>query len=194
MSAEFDRKFESIWQWMKERKCTYVQDHDELKHICKLAQECNSYLEIGSAEGNSLFAIGNFLNPHSTIVSVDWGEKHTDQYRAEVIKKLREMNHIVVEIIGDSHDAKTLESVLAQQSTYDLVMIDAGHETYDVMADCQFYSELANKYIAYHDIELQPVRKFWDWKTKHDKYSALEHYEFVTPGSPYGFGVVKRND
>lgn len=149
------KTFDELWADILERCERYqfqlVQDKEELRHIFNLTRGCGSYLEVGSAEGNSLYILGQDIQ---RIDIIDLGESHTFAPRNEVIKELG-----VVEILGNSHNA----DVIKKASTYDCVFIDAGHSYEDVIADAIAYGHLASKYIFFHDIQLPPVRAAFDW-------------------------------
>jgi cephalosporin hydroxylase len=182
------KSFNEVWKEIRGRGCTMVQDESELRSICELLGECESYLEVGTAGGNSLYAAGHSLKAPKRIVYVDFCEEHTTPHRMAIIEKLKhEVICSINEIAGNSHSP---ECVLAakEKGPYDAVMIDAGHKYKDVMADARDYAPMAKKYVIFHDISLPEVGR------------AVMHYVaeanvqkfkiFHTHESPFGYGVI----
>lgn len=181
------KDFEQIWQSIVARCDKYnfplVQEKEELRFVFNLAKECSSYLEIGTAEGNSLLAISHSLKPRGRITSIDWCEDHTLVPRSEALASSLAQ---IISIKGDSHLHSTIEHAV---ETYDMVMIDAGHTFADVIADAIAYGGLATKYIIFHDIQLKPVHEAFIWYCKQQGYKNVS--TFISPNSPYGYGIVK---
>lgn len=183
-------QFDELWHWVSHRRHNDrapVQVKEEIEHIYSLISGCKSYLEIGTAEGDSLFILAHALADKPVINYVDYGEKHTEFFRNEVIKILSDKKINVRGIHGDSH----LHSVINEASVlrnFDVVMIDAGHEYEDVVADAVAYGGLAKKFIIFHDIQLPPVAKAFDWYVKSQKFKTTSKFAFEN--SPYGFGII----
>lgn len=179
--------FDDLWKFVKSRSAVMtVQEYSELKHVFDLMKDCDckSYLEVGSAEGNSLYVLGHAVEKHIDIV--DFGERHTRKSRQEMIDRLLDDGKIVTEYLGDSRNAETLPN----KKKYDCVLIDAGHGYNDVLSDCKMYAGLATKYIFFHDIMLEPVRdavKDYLWKDNIGEYSTFIASE------TFGYGIVKVN-
>lgn len=159
-----------------------VQNKEELEHIFNLMKDCESYLEVGSAEGNSLYVLAHALKPGSHITYIDYGEPHTTASRNAVIKLLINKGYRVHGFCGDSHDKSIIASV---KNKYDCVMIDAGHGFDDVLQDAVNYLPMAAKYCFFHDVELPEVgRAFEGIKTKRD-------YHYFIRSESFGYGVIK---
>ena len=186
MEGQIDMNFDSLWHFIVHRGIPVVQNKDELNHIYDLIKDCRSYLEVGSAEGNSLFVLGKALLPLSTIVSVDKCEDGTRVKKQEVLNLLQESNLIVHEIKGFSYRRETVKEA-SFYSNYDVVFIDAGHDYEDVIADALCYGIMAKKYIIFHDILLEPVKQAFDWYVK-KQHLQDRSYTF---GTEYGYGVIK---
>lgn len=173
--------FEILWNEISKRPGVItVQNKHELEHVFNLIQGCESYLEIGTAEGNSLFVLSHALKPDAKITYIDFGEKHTTPPRNEIITRL---NRPITGIHGNSNS----EAVWAQvkDDKYDVVFIDAGHSYENVKKDAALYGPLAKKYIIFHDVALPDVRRAFDEYTK-DKKS----YRFVLSDT-FGYGIVE---
>lgn len=160
-----------------------VQDLDELSEICKLAENCASYLEVGTAEGNSLCSIANNLSGSSKkIVSVDRAEDHTRMaYRDAIVR----IDAHVEQIKGYSAKRETVRRA-RDFGPYDMVLIDAGHRYEDVIGDAIAYGEMANKYIVFHDLCLDEVRKAVDWYVSSQRLKD----RFSTIGNKFIYGVI----
>lgn len=150
--------FSTLWKFVMERTqrgVMTVQERSELEHVFNLMRECDcsSYLEIGSAEGNSLYVLTHAMGHGSKVLSVNI-EDHTKTARQEIIRKLGE-HWPVFQKTGDSTDPKTIADVKGQ---YDCVLIDAAHDYNSVLSDAMNYGLLAQKYIFFHDIQLPEVK------------------------------------
>ncbi len=184
--------FESIWHFLNHRggRIDTVQDRNELEFIYNLVNDndCRTYLEVGTAEGNTLYTIGHALKgPKPSITYVDYAEHHTEKLRVEIVDILKKMNIYVRGVHGDSHahavidDAKSL-------APFDVVLIDGGHLMHDIVADLMCYAPLARKYIICHDIQLSPVGEVVDWYCKvqgHRKYNRFVNSE------RFGYGIIE---
>lgn len=186
-----EKTFQELWKFINARGSVItVQERNELEHVFNLMSdgECYSYLEVGSAEGNSLYVLGHALknnNPHMNvdINYIDIGEEHTKVAREEVISHVGKEN-ITNEFIGDStcsltHDVKR---------KYDCILIDGGHDFATVLSDSILYAPLATKYVFWHDIQLPEVRRAYEWfKTR---WKIGEYSEFIHSDS-FGYGILK---
>ena len=52
--AEITTTFSQYWDFIAKRGVSTIQERSELEYLFNLMQGCESYLEIGSAEGNSM--------------------------------------------------------------------------------------------------------------------------------------------
>jgi predicted O-methyltransferase YrrM len=182
--------FDDLWKDLQERSrrlaIPIVQDYNELEHVYNLIQGCESYLEIGTAEGNSLYVLSQAVKPWSKITYVDLGEKHTTPARDEVLDKLASLGITRPHgIHADSNDPNTLAEITDK---YDVVLIDAGHSYKNAITDARFYAPLAKKYVIFHDICLPEV------KMAYNEYCNivchLKHYEVIN-SKTMGFGIIE---
>lgn len=151
-----------------------VQNREELEHVYNLTRECKTYLEVGTAEGNTLHVLGNNMN----VTFVDLCEPHTEKSRKEVQK-----NSSMVD--GNSHDFNVIKRV---NGKYDFVLIDAGHKYTDVIADAYAYGLLATKYILFHDIRMLEVAAAFSWFVQNNNFK--NYYKFVR-SEGFGYGVIE---
>ena len=143
----FQRKYHN-WQ----------QQREEIEAVAKLIGECNSYLEIGTAEGGSLYFFAHKMG-FKRAVCVDLDEAHTRPYREWVFEQLSGAVEMTL-YSGNSMDAAIIEQAAKEQ--FDVVFIDGGHDYATVKSDWVNYGKLANKYVVFHDICLPDVKKLWD--------------------------------
>ncbi len=189
------KTFEELWRDLEERSRRWaipiVQDYKELEYIFNLIRGCESYLEIGTAEGNGLYVLSHALAPNARIEFIDFGEKHTEEARNEVLDRMPQKAWAT---LGNSHSEKVLKSILGtvcgrdEFVYFDTVFIDAGHTYEDVIADSIAYGHLATKYIIYHDICLPEVRKAYDWYLAQNP--QFKHHEFIN-STTYGYGIIE---
>lgn len=182
--------FDELWHFLEHRReKPMVQVKEELEFVFNLIKGCRTYLEVGTAEGDSLFMLSHALDGASpSITYVDIGEDHTAKHREEVLKIMREQKMRVRQVHGNSHAHGNIEDadILAP---FDVVMIDAGHEFKDVIADAMAYGGMAAKYLIFHDIMLSEVNQAFDWYVEQQKFRKVR--KFVAENSPYGYGIVE---
>lgn len=183
--------FEPLWRWIITRaggETNVVQERHELEHIFNLmkSSECASYLEVGSAEGESLYVLSRAMKEGSKIVTIDYGEAHTQQSFNEVLDAIRS-KYNVTSICGDSHAQETKEKA-TKLSWYDCVLIDAGHKYADVVADALAYGPMAKKYIFFHDVQLPDVRAAFQWYAQKHRFKKVS--TFIN-SSTYGYGIIE---
>jgi hypothetical protein len=179
-------EFEERWKWITKRaggESNVVQDRQELEHIYNLI-EGESYLEVGTAEGDSLYVLGHKFKK---IDFVDYGETHTREKREQVLLELAKLPDApsIIPHLGDSTSSSIALSVTGK---YDCVLIDGGHDFATVLSDAIVYGTKATKYIFFHDVQLPQVRAAVEWFVKH--WSAGEYTTFINSEN-YGYGVVK---
>lgn len=175
-------EFNKLWDFVKGRCEHTVQERSELEYVFNLMLGCESYLEVGTAEGNSLYVLGHAVK--NKIDYVDLGEKHTEQPRYVVIEKLIKLGKNVTQHIGDSTKPETL----ADKGKYDCVLIDAGHSYENVLADARLYAPLATKYVFFHDIQLKPVA---DAIETFRRESNLGKYTTFINSDSFGYGIIE---
>lgn len=183
----FQDRWDFIIKRCYENSKPLVQDRSEIEHIYNLMLGHNSYLEIGTAEGNSLYILADALMPGGKIVSIDYGESHTKEMSTEIMKLLSDSYRISV-VDGNSHDLDIYTQFLTQK--FDCVMIDAGHTLSDVMQDAVNYAMCAKKYVFFHDMQIPEVRAAFNWFSEvvKDFFTA----ETYIKSENFGYGILKR--
>lgn len=180
--------FIDLWNFIVKRShdmaMPVVQDQEELSYIFGLLEKCTSYLEVGTAEGNSLYILANAMPKGSEITYIDWAEPHTREKRDFILSKLSDYR--ITPIHGDSNDYSTGRQVFGKR--FDAVLIDAGHTSFNAAIDALFYGPLATKYIIFHDVQLPDVSLVFDWYSK--QFPDKKSYRVVNSEN-YGFGVIE---
>lgn len=181
--------FDKLWNFVNTRDGVgIVQDKIELQKACEIASKCRSYLEVGTAEGNSLYCMAMRLMKPSHVVYVDIAEEKCKPPREAILKLLKDENISVTGIHGSSFDHKNVKRAF-DMGPYDLVFIDAAHDYTAVISDAMSYGALAKKYILFHDIAIPDVKKAFDWYVWSHGYKNVQiiHHN----DSPYGYGVIE---
>lgn len=159
-----------------------------LNLICK--ENVKYMLEIGTANGGTLFLYSRVVSKEGILISVDLpGGSHGGGYsewRIPVIKRFSLPKQKLHLIRGNSHNQSTLKKVksLLGGNKLDFLFIDGDHSYNGVKRDFKMYSPLVkNKgIIAFHDIVIHPphlkinVNKFWnEVKTQFNYKEIIEN-------------------
>lgn len=184
--------FERLWLWTTKRaggEVNVVQERHELNHIFDIMKnnECCSYLEVGSAEGGSLYVLSRAMKEGSKIVCIDYGEDHTRDQFNEVLNEIKDKYNVTV-INGDSHSHEVKEQA-QKHPWYDCVLIDAGHKYADVVEDALAYGPMAKHFIFFHDVQLPEVSQAFDWYCQ--KTNPRKVTKFIN-STTYGYGIIHK--
>lgn len=153
----------------------------------------HSVLEIGTANGGTLFLLTRVAEPQATIISVDlpggqFGEGYA-LWRMPLYMRFATRKQSIHLMRGDSHSDEMSGRVRNRlgNNQLDLVFIDGDHSYEGVKADFELYAPLVRKggMIAFHDIvdctdkECQ-VNRFWNQIKQ--RYRHLEFIEDKAQG------------
>lgn len=189
MEEEVNVNFEECWEFICKRceskNFPLVQNKQELEHVFNLMQGAESYLEIGTAEGNSLYVLAHALKLGAHITYVDIDEDRIRPKREEVVKLLRDKGFIVTQVHGNSMYRASIEGAKGE---YDVVMIDAGHTFDEALADGNNYGPLAKKYVIFHDVCMPSVNNAF---SLYQKETGLSAYRFINSDT-FGYGILKK--
>lgn len=155
-------------------------------------------LEVGTADGGSLFLFTRVAQPDATIISIDLpGGKFGGGYpkwKIPIYKAFAREGQRVFLIREDSHNPNTLEKVksILKGEKVDLLFIDGDHTYEGVKKDFEMYSPLVKKggIIALHDICSGPkesvggVPIFWN-----EIKCNFVHDELVKDWWQGGYGI-----
>jgi len=178
-----------------------LQNTNEILPLLELVESENAraVVEIGSAQGGTLFMLARAAAADAIVVSIDlpWGEwgsgypvSRTPLYRSFARRQQR------VELRADSHDPRTLERLrrVLRGRPIDVLFIDGDHTYEGVKRDFVMYTPLVRSggIVALHDIahKADPrvgVHRVW----AEIKQGASEAQEFVAEGSGKGIGVIR---
>lgn len=180
------KDFDTLWREISTRPSTItVQEYHELEHVFNLFKNCESYLEVGTAEGNSMYVLAQALKSGAVITYIDYGENHTTAARDEVLRKLADLGYSITAVHGDSNDFTTFGHVKGK--SFDAVFIDAGHTDFNAVVDALFYGPLATKYIVFHDVMIPDVGRVFEWYSR--QFPERKSYRIVN-SEHYGMGVI----
>lgn len=179
-----------------------VQVASEFEGFLSLIKDegVKSYLEIGTARGDTFHEIVSQMPKGSKAVAVDypengWGLSGSQYQLRDASKDLKYKGYSVGVVFGNSRYQGVIDNV-ERRGPYDLILIDGDHTYEGVKADWENYGHMG-KIVAFHDIanhgrpnkrgEVIEVARFWN-EFKGD----FRHVEFLEEGSEMGMGVLWR--
>ncbi len=163
----------------------------------------NFALEIGTANGGTLFGHCKLANESATIISIDlpggkFGGGYPD-WKIPVYKRFKRKGQSLNLIRASSHEAATINQVkeLLNANKLDYLLIDGDHTYEGVKKDFELYSPFVKPggAIVFHDIVPHPgsackVDEFWNEVKKNHT-----HKEFIDDKKQtcFGVGVILKN-
>jgi predicted O-methyltransferase YrrM len=166
-----------------------MQIKEEFIELLKIFKEKKPkyILEIGTANGGTLFNFCKIAPDDATIISVDLPEGPFGggypEWKIPIYQAFKKENQKLYLLRKDSHQKETLDEVLKilNGNQLDFLFIDGDHSYEGVKKDFEMYSPLVRKggIIAFHDIvEHIPeseclVNKFWDKIKINSKYKEV---------------------
>ncbi|MFX1393423.1 MAG: class I SAM-dependent methyltransferase [Promethearchaeota archaeon] len=185
----------SLFKWLPYKiNLDIFQKKKEISELCKIISKIRAkiILEIGTAQGGTLFLLSKLANSDSVILSIALPSVGKDQgyfsYRIPFYKSFASNNQKIRLIRKNSHDPATLVKVkkILKEKEIDLLFIDGDHSYEGVKQDFEMYAPLVKKngIIAFHDIVVIPseqncdVNKFWkEIKKIYDYKEFVEDWE-----------------
>ncbi len=180
------------------------QVRSEIISLAELVKELKpkTVLEIGTADGGTLFLFSRLADPGAKVISIDLpGGEFGGGYPAWKISLYKSFFlpfQRLYLLRENSHFVSTREQVkgIIGTTPIDFLFIDGDHTYEGVKKDFEMYSPLVKEggVIAFHDIALHPpekncdVRRFWEEIKKSDSEEFIEN-----PNQKWaGIGVYRR--
>jgi len=177
-----------------------AQIYEEILELAKLIAELKpkTVLEIGTADGGTLFLWCRLASDDARIISVDLpGGPFGGGYpiwRGVLYKYFKKPKQELHLVRGDSHDLRTFKKVkeVLGSEGVDFLFIDGDHSYEGVKKDFEMYSPLVKNggIIAFHDIVPGPpenvggVPRFWQ-----EVKRGYRYLEFVKDWKQGGYGI-----
>jgi len=172
--------------------CSPIQVKSEILELLQILKELKPkyVLEIGTANGGSLYLLSRVSSDDACIISVDvpagefgggYSKLRIPLYKAFCMKKQR-----IYLVRRDSHDQSTFEKIkkILGKNMLDLLFIDGDHSYEGIKKDFELYSPLVKngRIIVFHDIVPHPpswkceVDRFWkEIKTQYYSKEIIEN-------------------
>jgi len=177
------------------------QIKEEFVELLKIFKELNPkyILEIGTANGGSLFCFCKLARDDTTIISIDLPEGPFGcgypEWKIPIYQAFVKQNQKIYLLRKDSHQQDTLEEVkkILNGNQLDFLFVDGDHSYEGVKKDFEMYSPLVRKggIIAFHDIAPKGnlefsggVPIFWQEVKKQHKIQ-----EFIKDINQDGWGI-----
>ncbi len=178
------------------------QFKSEITNLFQLYKQLNSKytLEIGTANGGTLFGHCRLADDNATIISVDlpggkFGGGYPD-WKMPIYKKFAKQAQSLHLIRASSHEESTIKQVkdILKNNKLDYLFIDGDHSYEGVKKDFELYSPFVKEggAIIFHDIVPHPdsackVDVFWNEIKKQYQFK-----EFIDKPDQtcYGVGVI----
>lgn len=173
------------------------QNPIELRKLAKTVKNevaPKTVLEIGTADGGSLYTWARYFDSVETIISIDKDHTKLDEKFLETFRP-----GAITCISGRSQDESVAQEVrgIVKDGGIDFILIDGGKQVKEVRKDYQIYRPLLNEggLIAFHDIlthrdlGIDPdVLKVWQ-EVRDDGFS----YELIEDHQQqkYGYGIMQ---
>ena len=177
-----------------------IQIKEEISALLSMVAKAGprTVLEIGTANGGTLFLLSRVSAPSATLVSIDkpnggFGGGYPKSL-IPVFRSFAVNGQKVVLVRGDSHDGATISSTreALDGRQVDFLFIDGDHSYEGVQSDFRIYSPLVRKggIIALHDIvpglisHVGEVPRFWA-----EIRRSYESHEIVKDWGQGGAGI-----
>lgn len=156
-------------------------------------------LEIGSAEGGTLFQWMKHIQRGGTVTAIDlpgsiFGKRGTERYAVDWPRWAEKFGVEMAYILGDSRSAASIDFA-KQRGPYDFIFIDGDHRYTGVLADWLNYAGMARDggVVVFHDILPHPEMPSVEvWQLWRDIRASMVTAEFISGVNQIdkGVGVV----
>jgi predicted O-methyltransferase YrrM len=157
-------------------------------------------LELGTANGGTLFLLAQVAHSQAKIISVDlpygvWGEGYA-LWRVPIYRRFAKKEQTIHLFRGNSHAPEMLERVrkVLGNQPLDALFIDGDHSYEGVKMDFETYGPLVGEggIIAFHDIVHSEVARFQAHRFWTEIKQKYRHIELVNEPNQknYGIGVL----
>lgn len=178
-----------------------IQIYEEFKKFLQVFKDKSpkTILEIGTANGGSLFSLCKLAPKDAIIVSIDLPEGKFGggypEWKTPIYKLFKKDEQQLFLLREDSHLEQTVTKIkeILNGKQIDFLFIDGDHSYEGVKKDFEMYSSLVKNdgIIAFHDIAPNGLEKFTGgvprfWKEIKNKYV---HKEFVENENQVGYGI-----
>lgn len=167
------------------------QRREEFIGLLRVFRENNPscVMEIGTAEGGSLFCFCKLAQDNAKIISADLPPLTRELFYREYFKYFTKRKQKLHLLKGDSHKNETLKKVkeVLNNDKINFLFINADHSYEGVKKDFEMYSPLVRPggIIAFHDMATSGVKKFWDETKRQFNYK-----EILEENSSAGIGIL----
>ena len=177
------------------------QDRAEIEQLLRELERKppSTVLEIGTAQGGTLFLFAQIATPDALLVSVDLPGGYIDP-RASLYRSFAREEQRIDLVMADSHALETQDRIttILEGRPVDLLFIDGDHTRNGVESDFRAYSKLVadGGAIALHDIVpgsrvvVGGVPAFWqELRSSHEASEFVEDWD----RGAYGIGLITRS-
>ncbi|HUS51536.1 MAG TPA: CmcI family methyltransferase, partial [Candidatus Paceibacterota bacterium] len=183
---------------------TPLQKRNEIFTLLQILSQNNpkNILEIGTANGGTLFLLCKIAPENAKIISIDlpegaFGGKMYPNWKIPFYETFASKNQKIYLLRSNSHDeqTKTKCKEILENELLDFLLIDGDHTYEGVKTDFEMYIPFVREggIIAFHDVSHGPkenvggVGKFWS-EIK-EKYNGIEIID-NTNSEGYGIGLI----
>jgi len=175
----------------------------EIRQLLQIIEEAKIeiMLEIGTANGGTLFLFNQVADPRAMIISMDlpggpFGGGYPS-WKSIIYKRFKKRGQRLYLIRGDVHNQQTLDNVksILNGETLGFLFVDGDHTYEGVKMDFEMYAPLMKDggIIALHDIVPGPAERVGGvprfWKEIKTKYVNLEIVKNQNQGG-CGIGII----